>query len=166
MSGNYEFSAIPPDISGSYVETAYADTTNPFGAYDTTLVLELTVGPGTGPVERATLGYFGNIQTAVSYLSSSSVAPTGATRSSNPSTVIGFNFTGLTPGQVETLVVYTSVTGAEPGGYLSIQDGTAGDAVGISVLVPEPAEMGLLTGAWALLGALWLRRKRRAQPIS
>ena len=162
-SGNYQFSAIPPDISGSYVETAYADTTNPFnsvpGVHDTTLVLQLTAGGGTATIERATLGYFGDVKISVSYVTSSSVAPIGATLSAQ-GTVIGFTFTGLTPGQVETLVVYTCGTGAEPGGALSIQDGTAGDAPGISV-IPEPAETGTLSGAFAMCGAWWLGRKRQ-----
>jgi hypothetical protein len=158
-SGNYQFSAIPPDISASYVETAYADTTNPFGSDDTTLVLQITVGAGTATIERATLGYFGDFKTSVSYVSSSSAAPTGATRDTSGA-VIGYNFVGLTPGDTETLVVYTSAKGAEPGGALSIQNGTAGDAPGISV-VPEPAAMGGLSGGLAMCSAWWLAGKRR-----
>jgi hypothetical protein len=164
LSGTYDFNTIPADISGSYVETAYADTTNPFnsipGVNDTTLVLKITVGAGTATVERATLGYFGSLSTGVSYLTGSSAIPTGATRDSLGS-VIGFNFAGLTPGQVETLVIYTSGVGAAPGGTVSLQDGTAGYNVGIlPTSVPEPLSASLAMGGIAFVGLIFSRLKR------
>jgi len=165
LSGNYNFNVLPPDISASYVETAYADTTNPFntinGIYDTTIVLKITVGPGTATIERATLGYFGGFDTAVSYLggsANSSVAPTAATLDTTGS-VIGYDFVGLTPNRVETLVVYKNARGVDNGGAVSVQDGTAGYNVGISV-IPEPFSAILLGGGLALLGVL----RRRASP--
>ena len=155
ISGDYEFNGIPPDIAGSYVETAYADTTNPFntfpGVYDTTFVLSITIGKGTATVERATLGYFGGFETSVSYLSSSDAAPIGATRDILGS-VIGYNFAGLTPGQLETLVVYTNAQGAYAAGAVSIQNGTAGYNTGLSP-VPEPA-VAALTGVGLILFGL------------
>jgi hypothetical protein len=163
VSGNYVFNAIPADISGSYIETAFADTTNPFnsisGVYDTTLVLKITVGPGTATVERATLGYFGGFETSVSYLTGSSAAPTGATRDVIGS-VIGYDFTGLQAGNVETLVVYTNSVGATPGGVVSIQDGTAGYNVGISPS-PEPASLALSGSGLAIMCLLYFRFRRK-----
>jgi hypothetical protein len=164
LSGNYNFNVLPPDISGSYVETAYADTTNPFntisGVYDTTIVLTIKVGPGVSTVERATLGYFGGFKDSVSYMQGSSVAPTFATLDSKGS-VIGYAFAGLTNGQVETLVVYTNAYGANDGGAVSIQDGTAGYNIGIS-LAPEPRPVALLSGGLAFLAFLLVAGRRRA----
>ncbi len=168
ISGKYNFNVLPPDISATYVETAYADTTNPFntisGVYDTTIVLKITVGPGTATIERATLGYFGGFETSVSYLMGSSAAPTGATRDTIGA-VIGYDFLGLTPGDVETLVVYTNAQGANTGGAVSIQDGTAGYNVGISA-APEPVSATLLPIGLAFLIFLEHRRKHRSGPRS
>lgn len=163
ISGNYNFNVLPPpDISASYVETAYADTTNPFnpvaaGVYDTTIVLKITVGKGTANIERATLGYFGGFQASVSYLAGSPV-PINATRDTTLDSVIGYQFAGLTPGQVETLVIYTNGQGANYGGTVSVQDGTVGDNVGLST-GPEPVSLNLVGGGLALL---LLKRCRKA----
>jgi hypothetical protein len=162
ISGKYNFNVLPPDISATYVETAYADTTNPFntisGIYDTTIVLKITVGKGTATIERATLGYFGGFDTSVSYLAGSSAAPTDATRDTLGA-VIGYDFLGLTPGEVETLVVYTNAQGADTGGAVSIQDGTAGYNVGLSA-APEPVSATLLPIGLALIIFVEHRRKR------
>jgi len=159
ISGNYNFNVLPPpDISASYIETAYADTTNPFntisGIYDTTIVLKITVHAGTtASIERATLGYFGSFDTSVSYLAGSAAAPTDATRNTL-GTVIGYGFLGLTAGDVETLIVYTNAHGANTGGTVSIQDGTTGDNVGISA-APEPVSATLLPIGLAFLIFVW-----------
>jgi hypothetical protein len=161
LSGNYSFNVLPPDISASYVETAYADTTNPFnsisGIYDTTIVLKITVGKGTATIERATLGYFGGFDASVSYLAGSSVAPTVATLDT-VGTVIGYDFVGLTSGEVETLVVYTNAQEADAGGAVSIQDGTAGYNIGISP-APEPVSAALLGGGLAFLFFVFLGQR-------
>jgi hypothetical protein len=163
ISGKYNFNVLPPpDISATYVETAYADTTNPFntisGIYDTTIVLKITVGPGTTSIERATLGYFGGFDTSVSYLASSSAAPTKATRDKF-SSVIGYDFFGLTQGDVETLIVYTNGRAVDTDGTVSIQDGTTGDNVGLS-MAPEPLSATLLPIGLAFLIFVAHRPKR------
>jgi hypothetical protein len=164
ISGNYNFNVLPPDISASYVETAYADTTNPFntisGVYDTAIVLQITVGKGTVTIERATLGYFGGFQTNVSYVAGSTAVPTTASRDTLGQ-VIGYNFTGLTNGDVETLVVYTNAVGANYGGAVSIQDGTAGYNLGINV-APEPRSTALFTGGFAFVAFFLMVAQRRA----
>jgi len=164
LSGNYNFNVLPPDISASYVETAYADTTNPFntisGVYDTAIVLKITVGPGTSSIERATLGYFGGFDASVSWLAGSSAVPTSASRDS-VGQVIGYDFAGLAPGEVETLVIYTNAVGANYGGALSVQDGTAGYSLGISV-APEPRSATLFTGGFAFVAFLLVMVQRRA----
>jgi hypothetical protein len=166
ISGNYNFNVLPADISASYVETAYADTTNPFntisGIYDTTIVLKITVHSGTATIERATLGYFGGFETAVSYLAGSSAISSLATRDSLGA-VIGYDFAGLTPGDVETLVVYTNARGADTGGAVSIQDGTAGYNVGLSA-APEPRSATLLGGGLAFLLFVFLRLRHSPPP--
>jgi hypothetical protein len=165
LSGPYLFNVFPADISATYVETAYADTTNPFnsspGVYDTAIVLKITVGKGTATIERATLGYFGDFRTSASYLTGSAAVPTSATRDIVGS-VIGYSFTGLTPGEVETLVVYTNGTDVNSSGRVSVQDGTAGYNTGISLAsAPEPTTVALLGSSLAVLGAAGRRRGRR-----
>jgi hypothetical protein len=94
------------------------------------------------------------------------VAPTGATRDVVGS-VIGYNFAGLTPGEVETLVVYTNAQGANTGGAVSIQNGTAGYNVGISV-APEPLPLALCGTGLAIVGMAGRRRallKRRREAL-
>jgi hypothetical protein len=166
ISGPYLFNVLPPDISANYVETAYADSTNPFntisGIYDTAIVLQITVGKGTATIERATLGYFGGFGTSVSYLAGSTAVPTSASRDS-VGQVIGYNFAGLTKGDVETLVIYTNAVGANYGGRVSIQNGTAGYNVGISV-APEPFSATLFGAGLALLAVGVGRRHARPKP--
>jgi hypothetical protein len=168
ISGKYNFNVLPPDISATYVETAYADTTNPFntisGIYDTTIVLKITVGAGTATIERATLGYFGGFDTSVSYLAGSSAAPTAATRDTLGA-VIGYDFLGLTAGDVETLIVYTNGRAVDTNGTVSIQDGTAGYNVGLS-MGPEPVSATLLPLGLAFLIFVQHRRRRRSRPRS
>jgi hypothetical protein len=165
LSGNYNFNVLPPDISASYVETAYADTTNPFntisGVYDTAIVLKITVGPSIVPIRSATLAYFGGFESSVSYLAGSSAVPTLASRGPAPGQVIGYTFAGLTQGDVETLIVYTNAVGANYGGRVSIQDGTAGYNAGIDV-APEPRSASLFTGGFAFVAFFLLVAQRRA----
>jgi len=159
-SGAYIFPAIPaPDISGTFVETVYKDPSNPFGAGDETFVLVITVGANTNnaTVERATLGYFTPVQVQASYLTGTASAPVTATRDAAGG-VVGFNFAGLTPGQVETLVVYTNWTQPLTVGTVSIINGTSGYAAGLEP-APEPVTMSLLGGGLAVLGLLRFRRK-------
>jgi hypothetical protein len=161
-SGTYAFPAVPAqDIAGTYKEWAYADAANPLGAGDTTIVLQLTDTSGPATIERATLANFtAASQTSVAYLATSTVAPTSSTKDTLGD-VIAFNFTGLTPGDVETLIVYTNIVNATPG-LVSIEDGSAGYGVGISPgAAPEPMSMSLLGGGLALLGALRFGRKRK-----
>ncbi len=161
VGGNFVFNPLPADISASYVETAYADTTNPFnsipGVSDTTIVLKITVGQGTATIERVTLGYFGGFGTSVSYLNTSSAVPTNATRDA-AGNVIGYGFSGLTPGQVETLVIYTNGQGVALDGAVSIQDATAGYSVGLS-LVPEPKSAAFLAAGLGVLCMMWFRKR-------
>lgn len=163
LSGNFVFNPLPADISGSYVETAYADTTNPFnsivGVFDTTIVLKITVGQGSSTIERVTLGYFGGFETSVSYLNTSAAVPTSATRNAGGS-VIGYTFAGLTPGQGETLVIYTNAQGANANGTVSIQDGTAGYNVGLSP-APEPLPANLSVSGLCVLFAIWSHSRFR-----
>lgn len=104
-------------IAKRYVESAFADSTKPFntilGVYDTAIVLKVTVGPGTATVERSTLGYFGGFETSVSYFLGSGAVPIDASHDVIGS-VIGREFAGPVPGQVETLVVYTNGSGFRP----------------------------------------------------
>jgi len=159
-SGAYLFPASPAaDISGTFVETVYADPGNVFAPGDETWVLQITVGANTNNagVERATLGYFPSVKVQASYLNGTASAPVLATRDAAGG-VIGFNFAGLMPGQVETLVVYTNWAGQLSNGTVSIINGTSGYAAGLQP-IPEPVSIGLLGGGLALLGLLRLHRK-------
>jgi hypothetical protein len=155
------------DISGNYMEWAYSDLANPYGPGDDTFVLKITVGPNTGGnvIESATLGGWGAYSVTADYLAGSAQ---GAGASESVGDTVKYTFApvpagpgpGLTPGEIETLVLYTNASSGVGPDLISIQDGSSGNGSGLSPAVPEPMSMSLVGGGLALLGMLRFRRNK------
>ncbi len=167
-TGLHAYTFTPPvpgataDIAGTYSESVFADTSNPFASGDDTFVLTFTVGAPYGGVERATIGGFAGLSVVADYASPSvaGTAPTSVAES--PAGVVSYNFAAISQADTETLVIYTNYAGpVTMGSGLSLQNQYGINGVGLTP-GPEPMSMSLLGGGLALLGALRLRTKKRS----
>lgn len=157
----------PGTFTADYTENVYSDPTNTFcaGCYDFTYVIHNT---GTiGVVERATGFSFDHvILTDVGWTAGGGKAPTSVDRSLNGN-VVGFNFLAsdeIGAGQTSDVLIIMTNSMNYTQGFVSLQDGTAGSAIGLAPagVTPEPMSMGLLGGGLALLGVARWRRNKKA----
>ena len=122
-----------------------------------------------GIIERLSSASFSGFLTNFGYVVGTGAAPDSFGRSNNPGDAISFffNINNVQPGQTtDLLVVKTDATSYNTNGSIGLQDGTAGNANGLSFApasssTPEPVSMGLLGSGLAVLGLARLRRSSK-----
>lgn len=152
-----------------YMQHVFGDAYNPFGAGDTTVLLELAVSPGEA--NALTVNVPVNIQTDIAYNAGVGIVPDSVTRATNGAVTFHYDAPNdlnssqfSTSSSIQLLIRTDATAGFFAPGTVSGIDGSAylPSAPGPYV-TPEPSSRTLLSiGVVGLAGYGWRRRRQIA----
>jgi hypothetical protein len=155
-----------PTFTDNYSEWVYSDPGNTWCAGCLDFVYQFTnLGPDINA--RFTMSSFTGFNLDVGTNPFGLHDPTNIDRSMSGS-VVGFNYNPgdeILPGETTPLlVIETNARSFDFNGFLSAQDGTAGDARAYEpAAVPEPSSLGLIGSGLMVVGGFWRKLRLGAR---